>query len=354
MLKKILIGFAIAALIIVIFVLDVLIDSGSFKSIQPHFAGSCSVVEGVVGAEDITIDPASGLAFISAHDRRNWSQGGDIFMYQTGSYAEPSAMYHDLEETLYPHGISLWKNPDGADRLFVVHHPPSPADSEQRFESQVLVFDILNDTLKHVRTLKTDLPFSLNDVAAANGDSFYATIDKGSLTRFGRTLEAYGRLARGGVAYGSIGDITRVTGELIYPNGIQVSSDGSKVYVSESTGERLLTYSRDKQTGALTLEREMSIDSGLDNLEWDVSGNLWIGAHPQILKFVDHAADHTNRSASQVLRVNLNDGALVEEVYLNDGNPMSGSSVAAPYEGHILIGSVYEPFILDCNMAPAQ
>jgi len=40
---------------------------------------------------------------------------------------------------------------------------------------------------------------------------------------------------------------------------------------------------------------------------------------------------------------------VVEEIYLNDGNPMSGSSVGAAYKDRLLIGSVFEPFILDCK-----
>ncbi|QPB83491.1 hypothetical protein CWC22_011030 [Pseudoalteromonas rubra] len=349
MLKKCLIGIAVLILPPAVFVMDTIIDSGAYKTIEPHFAGSCSTVEGVVGAEDITIDPTSGLAFISAHDRRNWSGGGGIYTYQTGSYSKPTLMSHDLSDTFYPHGVSLWKNPHGADRLFVVNHPPSAPGSEQRSDSEVIIFDIIDGALKRAKTFKTDLPYSLNDVAAINSESFYATIDKGSLTRFGRLLESFGRLARGGIAYGNNGSITKLTGDLTYPNGIQVSLDSSKVYVSESTGERLLTYARDNQTGKLQLIDEMTIDSGLDNLEWDSEGNLWVAGHPQMLKYLEHSKNHANLSASQVLRVNVNDGMSVDEIYLNNGEAISGSSVGAPYQDHVLIGSVFEPFILDCK-----
>lgn len=349
MLTKWLIAVLIMILLPAVFIMDIVIDSGALKNIEPHFAGSCEVVSGVIGAEDITIDPQNGMAYISAHDRRNWSAGGGIYLYQTGSYSTPVLMPHDLNTTFYPHGISLWKNPEGLDRLFVVNHPPSAPGSEQSSDSEVVVFEIEGSQLIHIKTLKTDLPYSLNDVAAANANSFYTTIDKGSLTRTGRLLEAYGRLARGGVAYGSGNVITRITGDLIYPNGIQVSRDGKKVYVSESTGKRLSTYSRDESSGELSLIDEVLIDSGLDNLEWDANGNLWIGAHPQMLKFLEHSSGQTKRSASQVLRVNVNQDMAIEEIYLNDGTPISGSSVGAPYEEHLLIGSVYEPFILDCK-----
>jgi arylesterase/paraoxonase len=249
---------------------------------------------------------------------------------------------------LYPHGISLRKNPNGFDRLFVVHHPPAPPGSEQRSDSQVVIFDIVDDGLKFVRRVTTDLPYSLNDVVAASYEHFYATIDEGSITKVGRLFESYGRLARGGIAYGSTGQMTKVMGNLIYPNGIQINHDGTKVYVSESSGSRLLTYDRDINSGVVSFDNDIDLGSGLDNLEWDMNGNLWIGAHPKMLDYVQHSANHENRSASQVLRVNLNEQISVDEIYLSNGNPLSGSSVAAPYDGHLLIGSVYEPFILDC------
>ena len=337
--------------LLAVFIVDTVIDSGAFKKIEPHFEGSCSIVEGVVGAEDITIDQSSGLAFISAHDRRNWSDGGGIYTYQTGSYAQPALMPHDLGETLYPHGIYLWKNNTGADRLFVVNHPPATAGSEQRSDSEVIIFEIINHKLQKIKTLKTDFPYSLNDLAAIDGERFFATIDRGSITRLSRMFEVYGRLARGGIAYGTSEGITKLVDGLVFPNGIQVGSGSKRVYVSESTGERLLTFTRDETTDELSLLAETPIDTGLDNLEWDNVGNLWVGAHPQMLKFLAHGRSSSNRSASQVLRINLNQGMSIDEIYLNRGEVISGSSVGAPYQGHLLIGSVFEPFILDCKLS---
>lgn len=350
MLRKAVISLAVISVVLLFFIADLLIDGGTFKTIEPHFDGQCEIIEGVVGAEDITIDPTNGLAYVSAHDRRNWSGGGNIYRYHTGSLSKPQALAHDLDEVLFPHGISLWKSPEGADRLFVVNHPPAPPGSEQRSDSEVIIFDVENSALKFVRRITTDLPYSLNDVAAANSESFYATIDKGSLTKLGRLFESYGRLALGGIAFGSEGKMTRVMGDLVYPNGIQVSLDGSKLYVSESSGKHLISFDRDINTGALSFNEQADLGSGLDNLEWDLNGNLWIGAHPKMLDYVQHSANHQNRSASQVLRVNMHNQMSIDEIYLSDGTPLSGSSVAAPYQDHVLIGSVYEPFILDCTL----
>lgn len=359
MLKKILITVGVVVLLLGVFIFDTVKDAGYFREIEPHFAGTCSMVEGPVGAEDITIDSVTGTAYISAHNRRakgDNREDGFIYTYALEGAEEGqgalTVMTHNFDGAFYPHGISLWKNPAGPDRLFVVNHPVIKIEDRDEILSEVVVFDVAGSTLRHVRTVKTDGLYSLNDVAAIDGDHFYASIDRGSVTPLGRMLESYGRLKRGGVAYGNTDIITKAAGNLIFPNGIQLSGDGKTLYVAETTGERLLAYERNAETNALSLIAETEIDSGLDNLEWDAEGNLWIGSHPRAIDFLPHGADAANRSPSQVLKVSWQRGELkVEEVYLNDGNPLSGSSVGAPYRNRLLIGAVFEPFFLDCKMA---
>lgn len=347
--KKGLIGALVLVLVAGAFVLDTVISAGGFRTIEPHFAGRCERVSGVVGVEDITIDPASGLAYLSAHDRRGWredgTKAGAIYVYRPGSFARPLRMAHDFAGDFHPHGISLWRNAAGSDRLFVVNHPKTPKDNL----SQVEIFEIEDGRLRHVKSVLPDAAYSLNDVAAVGADSFFATIDKGSLTPLGRTLETFGRLPRGGIAYGFSGQMQKVQGGLVYPNGIQV--DGSMVYVAETSGQRLVGFERSGPNGALTEVFDMPIDSGLDNIEFGDNGTLWIGAHPRMIDFPPHGQDAANRSPSQVLVLAPADtGFALEELYLNDGDPLSGASVAAPYKDRFLIGSVFEPLILDCGM----
>ena len=100
------------------------------------------------------------------------------------------------------------------------------------------------------------------------------------------------------------------------------------------------------------METEVEIGIGGDNIEIDTKGDIWIAAHPQLLKFVGHAADSSKLSPSQVLRIKQNSYGdyIVEEMYLNDGKELSGSSVAAVMENRLLIGAVFEPRFLDCGM----
>lgn len=359
--KPLIIGAGVVLGAAALFVLDTVIDGGAFKTIEPHFAGSCTAVQGVIGAEDITVDHASGFAYISSHDRREWmrtgvSEGG-IYRYRPGSMAAPLVIPHDMTTSFHPHGISLWKNPTGGrDRLFVVNHP-NKGDGEVTMDnagSQVEVFEILDDSLRHIRSVKPNDGFSLNDVAADGPDSFYATIDKGSETPFGKVIETFARLPRGGIARGNEFTVTRMVGGLVYPNGIQVSDDGGTVLVAETTGSRILAYDR-ADDGGLTLKAEFDTGTTLDNIEWGEDGSIWIGSHAIALKFPGHAKDAANRSPSQVLRLTFDGTAFdMEEIYLNDGEPLSGSSVAAPAGNRFLIGGVFDPMILDCGPKEAE
>jgi arylesterase / paraoxonase len=81
----------------------------------------------------------------------------------------------------------------------------------------------------------------------------------------------------------------------------------------------------------------------------DAFGNLWVAAHPKMLVFLDHAKDGSNRSPSEVLKITISeDGSTgtVEQVYVNDGDPLSGSSVATVFDNKILVGGVFDDGVL--------
>jgi arylesterase/paraoxonase len=90
----------------------------------------------------------------------------------------------------------------------------------------------------------------------------------------------------------------------------------------------------------------------VDNIETDRSGALWIGAHPKLLTFVGHAKDRSKVAPSQVLRLTPKaaGGYDIEEVYLNQGEELAASSVAAVSNMRLLIGAVFDPKFLDCQM----
>ena len=90
---------------------------------------------------------------------------------------------------------------------------------------------------------------------------------------------------------------------------------------------------------------------GLDNIDVDSDGNLWIGAHPRLLDFLGHAQDPKKLSPSAVVKVTpAGDSTSFETIYVNTGEELSGSSVAVHDKGRLVIGAVFDPKYLNCTL----
>jgi arylesterase / paraoxonase len=336
-------------------VFAILIPSGMFKTIEPHFAGTVRVMElPVAGPEDITIDQQTGVAFISVDDRRanrnsNSIQGAILIMNLEDSLPVLRNITPAVLTDFHPHGISLWKDADGRTFLFAVNH------SRNNSEHFVERFEWKNDSLIHLESIKdAALMTSPNDVAAVGERSFYVTNDHGySEAGLGRTLEEYLQRKISYVNYYDGHSFKKAATGIAYANGINRSADNSKIFVASVNRGKLLVYHRDLTDGTLTLSDEVDVNTGVDNIELDDAGALWLGCHPQLLKFVAHAKDPANFSPSQVIKLTPNGAGKyeAEEVFLNDGSSYSGSSVAAVYKNKLLIGSVFEKTMLVCTNA---
>ncbi|MFM7735397.1 MAG: hypothetical protein ACKPBU_05365, partial [Alphaproteobacteria bacterium] len=57
-------------LLLAAFVGRTLWTAGAFRSISPHFAGTCREVRGVFGPEDIVVHPRTHGAYVAGYDRR--------------------------------------------------------------------------------------------------------------------------------------------------------------------------------------------------------------------------------------------------------------------------------------------
>ena len=335
-----------------LWLVQLLWSAGAFKTIEPHFSGSCTPVAGVAGPEDITVDPDTGLAYISVCDRRALQSGksgqGKIFGYDLTS-AEPRLV--DLTPhgppDFQPHGISLFKGPDGKKTLMVIDHGEGL--------NRVRIFAMEGGRLTLKRSLADPLLTSPNDLVAVAPDRFYVTNDHGNVSGILRTMEDYLKLKNAYVLYFDGLGFSVAAENIGYANGIRVSRDGKSLYLTAVTEKALHLYHRDPDTGTLVHAETIDLDTGVDNIELDDTGDLWIGAHPQMLKFLGHAKSPANLSPSQVLRVSLRPGSppAIKEIYLNRGDPLSGSSVAAVWRDQMLIGAVFEPLFLRCRRSPS-
>jgi len=343
----------------------ILVISGTFKTIEPHFDGVCRTVAQVPGAEDITLHPNGEFALISSDDRRATSAGAPV---PGGIYAldllhpdaQPVNLTPRAPENFHPHGIGLYVDDGGAGTLFVVNHPRASLFNDARGDGNkgpahtIEVYELVNERLTHLRQLSDPALVSPNDIVPIDHERFYVTNDHGSTSRLGHKLEDYGRLARGQVLYYDGQRFSKVLDGIRYANGINLSPDGKQVYVASPSDGDLYVFDRDETTGALTERFVQSLGTGIDNIEVEADGTLWLGAHPKLLSFVAYASQPGRIAPSEVLRLTPNgQGDFdVMQVFLDDGTRISASSVAAHREGRLLIGSVMDPYFLDCRMGP--
>jgi arylesterase / paraoxonase len=347
--KKLGIIVLIILVVVGLWVVDLLMDAGQFKTIEPHFAGKCTQISGIVGPEDITIHPKTNVAYISAIDIRaaliDENTNGSIYRYDLKE-SKPALikMSHDHTGGLFPHGISLYPDKNGAGSLFVVNHA--------RGQHTIEIFSLVDGRLEHQKTLSSPMIISPNDVVAVGPDRFYFTNDHNYRNGFMRTLEDYGRLKVANLVYYDGETFSEVAADFAYPNGVNVSRDGQKLFMIAGTEQVLYVFDRNIDSGSLEEVDKVELGTVGDNIEMAANGDIWIAAHPQILKFVAHAADASKLSPSQVLRVfeKPDRKYQLEEIYLNDGKELSGSSVAAPYGKRFLIGAVFDSKFLDCTL----
>jgi arylesterase/paraoxonase len=99
---------------------------------------------------------------------------------------------------------------------------------------------------------------------------------------------------------------------------------------------------------SLTFIENINCKTGVDNIEFDTENNLWIGAHPNLLHFTAYAKGDKGMSPSEIIRINYIEKGnyTVEQIYVEEGNTMSASTVAAPFGNLILTGNVMDKHFL--------
>lgn len=339
-------GLAIAAL--AIYLLSNLIPaSGAFATLEPQLVDQCAKVDVFPGTEDVTIDPDTNLAFVSGADRRAAFAGspvrGGIFTIDLADGNAVRRVSPDAPADFQPHGISLWRGKSGEKRLFAVNHPASGHTVE--------IFDVgAAGGLTHVETVSFDAMRSPNDVLAVGPRQFYATNDHGYDGGIMGTLEAYLALPFSSVVYYDGETGREIEKGLVYANGINISADGSTVYVAELLKRRIAAFSRNAVTGELTRERNYQVNTSPDNIEVARDGALWTGGHSKIFDFLNHAEDPSAIAPSHVIRINPATGETAD-VFIDTGGVINASSVGAVWGDTLIVGAVFDGHVMICPLS---
>jgi arylesterase/paraoxonase len=340
--KRILLFVGVPLLFLAIFVYDIMNSTGFFRPIDE--VGTEKIIKRIpiVGAEDIVISPDSEFAIISSDDRASRRDGnekqGALYYLSLDDYT-----YHSLTDKLefdfFPHGISIYKKDSARYVLHVINHVAG--------EHFVELFELDGNSLIHKEKLRDPLMISPNDIVSIDGKRFYFTNDHGSASGLFRFMEDYLGLARSNVIYFDGSGYREVASKIAYANGIQADLDRNLLFVASPRGFLIKVYEITSDN-ALKFIEDIDCGTGVDNIEFDENGNLWVGCHPNLLAFASYASGKREVSPSEIIRIQYKGTRdySIQQVYMDDGSEMSGATVAANNDNVILVGNVMDDAFL--------
>lgn len=184
----------IILLVVTGFFIDFMRFGGQFRDLTPLPATLCRNVALPGSAEDLQLDRGRGLAYLSVLDRRGLVEGlpvtGQLMQLDLNNTAMPvTNAARALPANFRPHGMSLYRMGDGAQRLFVISHPPEAPHTIEVLEQRS------NGIFQPVETILNELLVSPNAIVGVGPRQFYAANDKGDgglLTRLREYLEIDG------------------------------------------------------------------------------------------------------------------------------------------------------------------
>ncbi len=341
MIKKILLGILIITILICA-AGGLFLYSKVNKNINEHFAGTCTDFKMKGSGEDVQIDRARGLAYVSLFGRKAVADKkpvgpGDILKIDLTATPPKAASALIDGPKLRPHGISLFIDPTGQRHLFVINHPEDRKTGDEKIERYL---ENSPGEFKHQETFMSPLITRANDLVAVGNRSFYVgqDVDRSSGEKLTSLIYFDGK------NYSVVADDIQSAG------GINASKDYKTLYISETRGKAIRVVSRNMSNGNVKTLQSIDIGTAPDNIDVAEDGSLWIGAHSNILALVMHFIMGSN-APSQVLRIDLSESTpQIDEIYLNAGEQISASSGGTTYGKKLLIGSITAKKLLICEM----
>ncbi|MEO9872371.1 SMP-30/gluconolactonase/LRE family protein [Ekhidna sp.] len=331
--KKFLLTLLIIVILLLAFVLYTFTSTGYFREINNTENYEVIAEIPLKGAEDFTINYEDRFMIISQDDRAGRRDGtkskGHLYYLDLDSGEfRPKKLTANYKLPFYPHGISLLKLDSAHYQILAVNHARGHTIEK---------FELFGDSLVYMATFRDKSMISPNDVVILDEESFYFTNDHGYSGKWGRLAEDYLGVAASNVMYYD-GNYKEVASGIKYANGINISKDRSQLLLASPRGFKL-KYFDIQQDGSLELDKDLDVGTGIDNIELDENGDLWIGSHPNLLAFAAYAAGKKEKAPSEVIKIS---NGKAESLYEDDGSFISASSVAAPYNGLLFVGTVMD------------
>jgi len=142
-----------------------------------------------------------------------------------------------------------------------------------------------------------------------------------------------------------------------YVNGIAhapaTETEPERLFVAATAGGGTLHVLDATEPDQLDEIGTIPIDAGPDNLEWLGTDHqvLVTAAHPNLRRFLHHAWSHRVRSPSRAIAIPLDQSSSQQVLFDDDGGLVSGASTAACFEGDVILGQVFGPAVLRCQVS---
>lgn len=330
-------------LLLAIFIAYTLVSTGFFRTIERKFEGELIKKIPIKGAEDIMVSLQDSFVLISATDRANREKkavkDGGLFLIdlKSDNYT-PISLTSSMDFAFEPHGISFLKK-DTSYLVMAINH----ANDIQSLE----VFELVGKQLIHKKTLKDPFMVHPNDLVMIDENRFYFTNDHRYTKGVGLLMEDYLGLAISNVVYFDGTNYKEVAGGIAYANGINFDKKRNLMFVASPRHFSVKVYTKETD-GSLTFIEDIPCGTGVDNIEFDEENNLWIGAHPNLLRFKSYWKGNKPTTPSEVIKISYHGKGdyKIDQIYMDDGAEMSGSTVAAIFKDLIFMGNVMDEHFL--------
>ncbi len=330
--------------IIIIFFSRIIWDAGVFTKIT-NTEMKCRKLKGIRGPEDFAL--VDDLLFISSsfyppyYSFEYAKDKGNLFVVDIANNFEPRKLTYDLPFNFIPHGIDAQRINSSTIRIWAVNHRNGGVGDT------IEIFDYTNKKLSHIKTLDSYLLNNTNDIVALDkNEKVLVSHDHGSTNEIGKNFENYTRLGQGYISYYDGNQWKKIAKGFSFANGLVRSH--TKVYLAEMLGKKIIEFNLENDT--LTQIKTIDLPYFPDNITMGPSGKLIIGAHPKIFNLKKHSEDPRNEfSPSAILEIDTGTKT-IKEIFIDDGHRISGSSVAIKKGNHLVIGSIYQNYLLNCEI----
>ncbi|MEM8800624.1 MAG: hypothetical protein AAGF15_11160 [Pseudomonadota bacterium] len=295
--------------------------------------------------EDLEIDTARGLVFLSAYNRKapQASESAGVFVISTDSFETVEnrsvVSVRRLDGVAgperRPHGIAL--SEEGL-RLHVIERRYDETE-KNIIESQVTSYVLQGDEARGITAhpsgqIRHRLICRANDLVEANG-ALWITVDQSDCDGWGRRLRLITKPSSGRLVVARDPNSVEVLyTSLAFPNG-----------VSFREGQPLFALTRAQSLSQTGIE-DISLDFAPDNLTRS-GDTVLVAGHPSLFGFFLYRLGLRGVSASVVAEV---DGeGRVTELWRDDGRILSGATTALAVGEFTLVAAAFDDHIALCT-----